>query len=382
MEGGALHQLPLPKVYNFFRQPSVLALDPWGTVYLATEGGLLRVDPARPNDLRLWSIADGLPSQEAESVNITSEGRIWFASGHRVGWLDSQDHVHMFPAQSGLPHEPVISILQDFEKILWVRTSAHLYRLNPGATHFVSELPDLPPANDYGSPALDRSGNLMIPTVAGLYRRISGQWEVIDQSRGMAVNATFAITEDREGAYWIGLGGAGIQRWIGRKTWSSWTQAEGLPDNVVWSELRDKRKRLWLGTNNGVAMWDPQAAHWRIWKSKDGLNGSLAREMILAPDGAVWVLCYPGGLTRFDPESLTPEKIKTPEPVPTGIHVGPDGRIWIANHAIPESGPSIAAAISVRGCSFASGNPSRHRPLHFQRRRRPVGRWQKRHLSL
>ena len=78
-------------------------------------------------------------------------------------------------------------------------------------------------------------------------------------------------------------------------------------------------------------MWDPQAAHWRIWKSKDGLNGSLAREMILAPDGAVWVLCYPGGLTRFDPESLTPEKIKTPDPVPTGIHVGPDGRIWIAN---------------------------------------------------
>ena len=331
MEGGVLHQLPLSKVYNSFHHPSVLALDSWGKVYLATEGGLLRVDPERPNDTRLWSIPEGLPSLETESVSITSEGRVWFASGHHVGWLDSQDHVHMFPAQSGLPHEQVISILQDFEKILWVRTAGHLFRLNPGSTHFVSELPDLPPANDYGSPALDRSGNLMIPTVAGLYRRISGQWEVIDQSRGMKVNATFAITEDREGAYWIGLGGAGIQRWIGRKTWSGWTQAEGLPDNVVWSELRDKHNRLWLGTNNGVAMWDPQAARWRIWKSKDGLNGSLAREMILAPDGAIWVLCYPGGLTRFDPESMTLEKISTPDPIPTGIHMGPDGRLWIAN---------------------------------------------------
>jgi diguanylate cyclase (GGDEF)-like protein len=331
MEGGVLHKLPLPKVYNFFRQPSALALDSWGKVYLATEGGLLRVDPDRPNDSRLWSISEGLPSIEAEAVSITPEGRIWFASGHRVGWLDSQDHIHIFPPQSGLPHEQVISILQDFEKILWVRTSAHLYRLNPGSTHFAAELPDLPPANDYGAPALDRSGNLMIPTVAGLYRRFSGQWEVIDQSRGMAVNATFAITEDREGAYWIGLGGAGIQRWIGRKTWSSWTQAEGLPDNVVWSELRDKHNRLWLGTNNGVAMWDPLAGRWRSWKSRDGLNGSLAREMVLGPDGAVWVLCYPGGLTRFDPKSLTPEKIATPEPIPTGIHVGPDGRLWIAN---------------------------------------------------
>jgi diguanylate cyclase (GGDEF)-like protein len=331
MEGGVLHQLPLAKAYNSFRQQSALALDPWGKVYLATEGGLLRVDPDRPNDLRLWSVPDGLPSLEAESVSITSEGRIWFASGHRVGWLDAQDHVHMFPAQSGLAREPVISILQDFEKILWVRTSGHLYRLNPGSTRFVSELPDLPPANDYGAPALDRSGNLMIPTVAGLYRRFSGQWEVIDQSRGMAVNATFAITEDREGAYWIGLGGAGIQRWIGRKTWSGWTQAEGLPDNVVWTTLRDKHRRLWLGTNNGVAMWDPQTDRWRIWKSKDGVNGSLARDLLLAPDGAVWVLCYPGGLTRFDPDSLIPEKISTPEPIPTGIHAGPDGRIWIAN---------------------------------------------------
>lgn len=339
IEEGALHQLPLPKIYNSFRQTSVLALDSWGKVYLATEAGLLRVDPERPNDVRVWGLSEGLPSLDVEAVSITSEGRVWFASGHRVGWLDSQDHVHLFPVESGLPHEPVISILQDVDKILWVRTSAHLYRLHPGSTRFVPELPDLPPANDYGSPALDRAGNLMIPTVAGLYRHSSGQWEVIDQSRGMAVNATFAITEDREGAYWIGLGGAGIQRWIGRKAWSSWTKAEGLPDNVVWSELRDTRKRLWVGTNNGVAMWDPEAVRWKSWKAKDGLNGAMAREMILAPDGAVWVLCFPGGLTRFDPHSLIPEKIPTPEPDPTGVHIGPDGRIWIANGKYLKAAP-------------------------------------------
>jgi diguanylate cyclase (GGDEF)-like protein len=331
MEAGVLHKLHLASVYNSFRRSSVLALDSWGKVYLATEAGLLRVDPDRPNDNRLWSISEGLPSPEVETVRITPEGRVWFASGHRVGWLDSLDHVHMFPPQSGLSNDPVISILQDFDKILWVRTSAHLYRLNPGSNQFVLELPSLPPANDYGSPALDREGNLMIPTVQGLYRRVAGQWEVIDQSRGMATNATFAITEDREGAYWIGLGGAGIQRWIGRKTWSAWTRGEGLPDDVVWSQVRDARNRLWVGTDNGVAMWDPQANRWRVWKAKDGLNGTVARQLILAPDHAVWVLCYAGGLTRFDPESLIPEKIPSPGSNPTGIQVGPDGRIWIAN---------------------------------------------------
>src|SRR5579862_1931266 len=119
MEGGVLRQLPLAKVYNSFRNASALALDSWGKVYLATEGGLLRVDPDRPNDSRLWSVSDGFPGSEAEAVSITSDGRVWFASDHRVGWLDSQDHVHIFPPQSGLPRERVISILQDFEKVLW-----------------------------------------------------------------------------------------------------------------------------------------------------------------------------------------------------------------------------------------------------------------------
>jgi diguanylate cyclase (GGDEF)-like protein len=331
MENGALHQLRLPNIVNELRRPAGLALDALGKVYLATESGILRVDPDRLNDTRLWTLSDGLPSLEIETISITSDGRIFFAANHQVGWLDAQGQVHMFPPQSGLPREMVVSILQDSDKILWVRTAAHLYRLNPGTTRFLLELPDLPPANDYGAPSLDRSGNLMIPTSEGLYRRIAGQWEVVDQTRGMAVNATFAITEDREGAYWMGLGGAGIERWVGRKAWSGWTEAEGLPDNVVWSEIRDKRKRLWIGTNNGIAMWDPQGQRWRIWKSKNGLNGGIAREMTLAPDGSLWVLCYPGGVTRFDPYALVPEKISAPEPIPTGMQIGPDGRLWIAN---------------------------------------------------
>ncbi|MGB8475777.1 MAG: diguanylate cyclase [Candidatus Acidiferrum sp.] len=331
MEGRAVHQLHLDNIYNSFRGASVLALDPWGKVYLATEAGLLRVDPDRPNDTRLWTVSDGLPAPDVEAVSITPEGRVWFAAGHRVGWLDSQVRVRMFPVQSGLPRQQIVSILEDSQKILWVRTTAHLYRLNPGSDNFVPELPNLPPANDYGSPTLDRDGNLMIPTVGGLYRHSSGKWEVLDKSRGMAVNATFAITEDREGAYWIGLGGAGIERWVGRKTWSGWTQAEGLPDNVVWSEVRDARERLWLGTNNGVAMWDPQENRWHTWKAKDGLNGTVVRQLILGPDHAVWALCNPGGLTRFDPQSLRPEKISSPGSTPTGVQVGPDGRLWIAN---------------------------------------------------
>jgi diguanylate cyclase (GGDEF)-like protein len=331
-EGNALHAFKLPEAFSDLNGAQLLAVDRDGVPYLATLNGLLRLDPVKGKIAKVWDQGDGLPAAEVEAVTVGPDGHVWFGSDHRVGWLDAEQHPQFFPAQSGLPREKIVTILRDNQRVLWVRTALHLYRLDPADTHFVADAPDLPPANDFGRASLDRAGNLMIPSVMGLFRREGGEWELIDQSRGMFTNATFAITEDREGAYWIGLGGAGIQRWIGRKTWASWTQSEGLPDDVVWSTRRDLQKRLWVGTNNGLAMWDASRHAWRIWRAKDGLNGSTVREVAVASDGAIWALCFPGGLTRFDPVKLQPEKIATPEPNPTGIGRGPDGRIWIGNY--------------------------------------------------
>jgi diguanylate cyclase (GGDEF)-like protein len=332
-EGNSVHAFKLPESFSELDGAQALALDRDGIPYVATLNGLLRLDPAKGKISRVWDKTDGLPAAEVEAVTVGPSGQVWLASDHRVGWLDGQEHLQFFPPQSGLPREKIVTILRDNQKVLWVRTALHLFRLDPSETHFVEDAPDLPPANDFGRAALDHAGNLMIPSVMGLFRRVNEDWELIDQSRGMFTNATFTITEDREGAYWIGLGGAGIQRWIGRKTWASWTQAEGLPDNVVWNELRDRQKRLWVGTNNGLAMWDAERHAWRVWKAKDGLNGSTVRDMAVAADGAVWALCFPGGLTRFDPVTLQPEKVATPEPNPTGISRGPDGRLWIGNYS-------------------------------------------------
>jgi diguanylate cyclase (GGDEF)-like protein len=331
-EGNALHVFKLPDEYKQIDAVQALAVDADGVPYLATLNGLLRLDTAKGKISETWGQADGLPAPEVDAVTVGPDGRVWIGSDHRVGWLDAEDHLQFFPAEAGLPREKIVTILRDSQRVLWVRTVQGLYRLDKSNTHFVKDEPaDLPPANDFGRSALDHDGNLLIPSVLGMFRRVNGEWELLDQSRGMFANATFTVTEDREGAYWIGLGGAGIQRWMGRKSWSGWTQNEGLPDNVVWVEVRDSQKRLWVGTNNGLAMWDTQQHRWRVWKAKDGLNGSTVRDMTVTGDGAVWVLCVPGGLTRFDPISLQPEKVATPEPLPGGISRGVDGKLWIGS---------------------------------------------------
>jgi len=96
--------------------------------------------------------------------------------------------------------------------------------------------------------------------------------------------------------------------------------------------LRDRQQRLWVTTSNGMAMWAPGQQRWRTWSEHDGLAGGITRDIAVAGDGAIWALSVPGGLNRFDPETLTPHKIPIlpkPQFQTSTISAGPDGKIWI-----------------------------------------------------
>src|SRR5207247_834937 len=133
-----------------------------------------------------------------------------------------------------LPNDRLRVLAIDRAQTIWVRSSNRLARRDKGASSFVLDDENLPPANDWTSLALDRSGELLVPTGLGLFRKIDGRWDGIGRKRGTSADAVFTAAEDREGALWLGLGGAGLDRWAGRRSWSAWTSSEGLPNDVVW----------------------------------------------------------------------------------------------------------------------------------------------------
>ena len=143
--------------------------------------------------------------------------------------------------------------------------------------------------------------------------------------------------EDRENAIWVGLAGTGMDRWAGSENWFGWGEMEGLPDPNVWAVVRDAQQRLWVGTNNGLALWDSGAHRWRVWREKDGMAGITVSQLAVAGDGGIWALSLPGGLTRIDPHTLTTTKVKLPESgdkAPMAIAVSPDGTLWISARTV------------------------------------------------
>ena len=67
------------------------------------------------------------------------------------------------------------------------------------------------------------------------------------------------IFEDSNGNIWFGTNGGGVSKYDGR-TFTHFTEKEGLSNNIVWSIIEDSKGSLWFGTNGGgVSKYDGES---------------------------------------------------------------------------------------------------------------------------
>ena len=66
-------------------------------------------------------------------------------------------------------------------------------------------------------------------------------------AQGLANNIVLSITEDKTGNLWFGTEGGGVSRYDG-KSFVNFTTAQGLANNNVLSITEDKTGNLWFGT--------------------------------------------------------------------------------------------------------------------------------------
>ncbi len=330
----------LPEGVEVRGLPQTLALRPGGEAYVATENGLLVLRTALPPGdaaaSHLWSTSGGMPLHHVTAVAAASDGNIWFGAEGQLGILRPGAREPKLLSVRGLPAEDLIAIITDGQGRLWVRTHSHAGYLTPSLAEYVSADEGVAVALNFGMPGVDRSGNLLLPSARGLYRRSGNSWVSVSEKQGLSTRGVYTALEDRENAIWVGLAGTGMDRWAGSENWYGWGEEEGLPDPNVWCVMRDAQRRLWVGTNNGVAMWDGAVHQWRIWREKDGLAGVTVSQLALAGDGAIWALSVPGGLTRIDAHTLSATRIDLPasgDKAPIALAVSPEGTVWVGARA-------------------------------------------------
>jgi signal transduction histidine kinase len=74
-----------------------------------------------------------------------------------------------------------------------------------------------------------------------------------------------------KGILWLGTNGGLFAVNIHTGTVRHWTEAKGLPNNVVYGILPDDAGNLWLSTNRGLAKFNPTSQTFRAYTLSDGL---------------------------------------------------------------------------------------------------------------
>jgi diguanylate cyclase (GGDEF)-like protein len=328
---------------------------------------LLRITPdeggwqVRPIPLR-WEGHALPPMGEA----LMAEGELlWVACGTQLCRVDIQGRITPFGQAQGLPAERLQAILRARDGTLWVRGGDHVLSLPPGRNRFIDH-----PAPAGGSfsmlsgatnLALDPRGRVVTRANGGLVRWEGDHWRLFSRSQGVDITPLVGpILVQRDGRFWIGTRGLGVQRWLAYDRIEHWDESQGLAAAPTWSILRTPQGELLVGGDAGSNVLDPPSRRMQPWTLADGRPLQQTISMAVAADGAVWLGRSSGAIARRDPLDGSTRDVTE---VPAGVRVvlfDREGVLWsVTGRGVYSLAPGSARAVRERELPASSFDDAR-----------------------
>jgi diguanylate cyclase (GGDEF)-like protein/PAS domain S-box-containing protein len=377
-----------------------LAEAPGGRLWLGVFGrGLIAFDPANlaveaiEKDLRLGG---SLPEESLRRVFLDRSGLLWVGgdvtgltrldpSGTRFALLYDENAL-----DSALETNHVRSLYEDRDGPLWIGTDGDgLKRYDFGARRFEhfgqrmrNALPEPLRETELRVQAIlpAEADQLWVGTNLGLFRvaRSNGSSRLIAAERDI-----HALAPAADGALWLGLHDAGLERFDPATATASRLGDATRADAALWSQTvlaltSDRAGRLWIGTFGGLNLLDADGITLRRLALAEPGSGvpvsTPVRAILEARDGGIWVATH-AGLWQLESmnEGVARWRLHATGEAPawrTVYALGEDdaGRIWLSGNrglAVlePDSGRIRRFALEdgLQGLEFNGGAATRMR---------------------
>jgi diguanylate cyclase (GGDEF)-like protein len=360
-----------------------MAVEPSGTLYIATsDNGVFLKRPGHPA-LEHWGAENGLPSNVVSVVLEDRENNVWVGTdigglarlsstavinhtekqglpsscvfgitpgaGPDSLWLGTMRgavHYQVRPrprvletirAEDGLGNEWVWKVLRTADGTLWFMTDSALLFRNPGEKTIGTLPADVPmPRTVPYEMVIDKGGDLWVCgewSGGGLARRDGqGRWRGWSKTpAGGPLTTVTRLAVRREGGVW--LVNKGLLYSCDGEALSLLEATCPLSGSVNISTIHeDSRGRLWAGSDAGLAVLEPDG-RWRLLNDQPGFNNHHV--FCIGEDwkGAVWVNTARGVfrfLADYKVEAFTPDDgLADWETNANGFFSDARGEIWI-----------------------------------------------------
>jgi len=250
------------------RATYALATDGGGGLWAGTQGGLYHLEELA-GQWRLHFVDIGMPNRNwddtaIETLLMDRRGNLWAGglSGLYRRWPDG--HTDHYTTRDGLPHTHVGHLREDHNGQIWVGTWGGLCKFS----------------------------------ITGLGR--SSIEKVAPAKAGIAGNVVTALYESSDGTLWIGTGDGLSERTVkdGIERFESYTTANGLISNQIWSIGEDRAGNLWLGSNGVMRL---TRAGFVTYTEQDGLASDFVISILEDQKGELCALTKPSDHTASNP---------------------------------------------------------------------------------
>jgi len=274
--------------------------------------------------------------------------------------LDNNLQYHFNSEQFGLKKEIYVTTRYIYESKsgdMWFCTDAGLFRLQKSDKDF-NKFPHIKLTSYLARDSVfniynvnqvaftmleDSKGRMWIGTGYGLYLFNSAAEKFTRYNNKPGISSSLhaddvrALLEDKYGTLWVGTNGGGLNKYVdSTDSFISFTEKEGLPNNVIYAILDDNQGMLWLSTNKGLCRFDPLTNISKNYSLKDGLqNYEFNTNARLKTTDGKLIFGGISGFNIFHPDSLLQPGSSPPNIVFTGF------KIFNKNFPIPGQGITL-----------------------------------------
>jgi len=133
------------------------------------------------------------------------------------------------------------------------------------------------------------AGDIWFATRAGLMRYDGKRFTTLTVSDGLPSSVVPSIASALDGSLWLATPN-GISHYTNAK-FTNYGPADGVPNTVFLQAFCDKEGRMWFSysprSGRGVVMFDGKT--FRNFTTDNGLGGNIVGEFYSYPDGTVWI---------------------------------------------------------------------------------------------
>ncbi len=296
------------------------------TIWIGTWGaGIFQYDLKTNQSVQSFSgIKDQKYSDFIWSLYKDQQNTIWVGTNDKGFYSYSlSSGKFKFYNLPGLNNLSVTCFYEDVHQNFWIGTWQGLIKFNRNTNEFTWFKNIVGDSNSISNNFVtslsgDKEGEIWIGTRYEGLNKVSLQPDHINykinryqasesKESTIANNHICCLFVDSKNNLWIGTEGGGLNKFMDKtNNFSSITEVQGLPSNSIHGITEDKKGRIWISTNNGLAILNDNSELIITYSQSDGLqNNSFNPNACYFTSTGYFLFGGANGFNYFNPDSIT-----------------------------------------------------------------------------